>query len=179
MLADTMLYTSDFRAAERTFSMLTQVIGRAGRAEDHGVAIVQTSSPNDQTINLAARQDYDAFYEMEVAMRQRLLHPPFGDLAVITFTGKDERKVLHGAAKLRTSLLACLEDSAYKEEICTILGPASCAVPKINYSYRYRLTLKCKFTPSLRQLVAHMLRQFSLDRENRGVTAFADVNGYE
>ena len=72
-----------------------------------------------------------------------------------------------------------MNDPAYKEEQCVALGPAACAVPKINYSYRYRLTIKCKFTPLLRQLVAHMLRQFSMDRENRGVTAFADVNGYE
>jgi len=64
-------------------------------------------------------------------------------------------------------------------EVCTILGPAACAVPKINYSFRYRLTLKCKFTPQLRQLIAYMLRQFSVDKENRGVTAFVDVNGYE
>lgn len=173
------LYSGSYRAGETTFNMLTQVVGRAGRGDTAGRAIIQTMTPEHKVITLAAQQDYDAFYEMEVAMRQRLLHPPFGDLAVITFTGKDERKVLRGAAKFRTSLLACLEDTAYQEEICTILGPAACAVPKINYSFRYRLTLKCRFTPRLRQLVAHMLRQFSMDGENRGVTAFVDVNGYE
>lgn len=173
------LYSGSYRAAETTFNMLTQVVGRAGRGATAGRAIIQTMTPEHKVITLAAQQDYDAFYEMEVAMRQRLLHPPFGDLAVITFTGKDERKVLHGATKFRSSLLACLEDDAYIKEICAILGPASCAVPKINYSFRYRLTLKCKFTPKLRQLVAHMLRQFSMDGENRGVTAFVDVNGYE
>ena len=177
--ADIGLYSGSYRAGETTFNMLTQVVGRAGRGDTAGRAIIQTMTPEHKVITLAAQQDYDAFYEMEIAMRQRLLHPPFGDIAVITFTGKDERKVLHGAAKFRGSLLACLEDTAYKEEICTILGPASCAVPKINYSFRYQLTLKCKFSTKLRQLVAHMLRQFSLDGENRGVTAFADVNGYE
>ncbi len=173
------LYSGSYRAAETTFNMLTQVVGRAGRGETPGRAIIQTMTPEHKVITLASQQDYDSFYEMEVAIRQRLLHPPFGDLAVITFTGKDERKVLYGAAKFRSSLLACLEDAAYKEQICTILGPASCAVPKINYSFRYRLTLKCKLTPKLRQLVAHILRQFSMDGENRGVTAFVDVNGYE
>ena len=177
--ADIGLYSGSYRAGETTFNMLTQVVGRAGRGDTAGRAIIQTMTPEHKIITLAAQQDYDAFYEMEIAMRQRLLHPPFGDLAVITFTGKDERKVLHGAAKFRSSLLACLEDAAYKEEICTILGPASCAVPKINYSFRYQITLKCRFSPKLRQLVAHMLRQFSLDRENRGVIAFVDVNGYE
>ena len=174
--ADIGLYSGNYRAGETTFNMLTQVVGRAGRGDTTGRAIIQTMTPEHKIITLAAQQDYDAFYEMEIAMRQRLLHPPFGDLAVITFTGKDERKVLHGAAKFRSSLLACLEDAAYKEEICTILGPASCAVPKINYSFRYQITLKCRFSPKLRQLVAHILRQFSLDRENRGVTAFVDVN---
>jgi len=173
------LYSGNYRAGEATFNMLTQVVGRAGRGDTSGRAIIQTMTPEHKVITLAAQQDYDAFYEMEVAMRQHLLHPPFGDLAVITFTGKDERRVLHGASKFRASLLACLQEPAYQAEICTILGPASCAVPKINYSFRYRLTLKCKFTPKLRQLVAHILRQFSTDRENRGVTAFVDVNGYE
>lgn len=177
--ADIGLYGGNYRAGETTFNMLTQVVGRAGRGGTSGRAIVQTMTPEHKVITLAAQQDYDAFYEMEVSMRQRLLHPPFGDLAVVTFTGKDERKVLHGAAKFKRSLLACLADPAYQEEICTILGPASCAVPKINYNFRYSLTLKCKFSPKLRQLVAHILRQFSSDRDNRGVTAFVDVNGYE
>ena len=173
------LYNGSYRAAETTFNMLTQVVGRAGRGDTAGRAIVQTMNPEHKVITLAARQDYDGFYEMEVTLRSLLQHPPFGDLVVITFTGKDERQVLHGAAKFRTSILSCMNDPAYGEEQCIVLGPAPCAVPKINYSFRYRLTLKCKFTPKLRLLVAHMLRQFSLDKENRSVTAFADVNGYE
>ncbi len=177
--ADIGLYSGSYLAGETTFNMLTQVVGRAGRGTTSGRAIVQTMTPEHKVITLAAQQDYGAFYDTEIALRQHLLHPPFGDLAVITFTGKDERRVLYGAAKFKSSLQACLDDVAYKEEICAVLGPASCAVPKINYSFRYRLTLKCKFTPRLRQLVAHILRQFSMDKENRGVTAFVDVNGYE
>ncbi len=177
--ADIGLYSGSYLAGETTFNMLTQVVGRAGRGETSGRAIIQTMTPEHKVITLAARQDYGAFYETEIALRQHLLHPPFGDLVVITFTGKDERRVLYGVAKFKSSLLACVDDPGYKEEICTILGPASCAVPKINYSFRYRLTLKCKLTPKLRQLVAHILRQFSMDKENRGVTAFVDVNGYE
>ena len=173
------LYNGSYRAAETTFNMLTQVVGRAGRGDTAGQAIIQTMTPEHKVITLASQQDYDGFYEMEIALRKLLLHPPFGDLVVVTFTGKDERQVLRGATKFKSSVLACMNDPAYREEQCTVLGPAACAVPKINFSYRYRLTLKCKFTPGLRQLVAHMLRQFSLDRENRGVTAFADVNGYE
>ena len=173
------LYSGNYRAAETTFNMLTQVVGRAGRGSADGRAIIQTMTPEHKVISLAARQDYDGFYEMELPIREMLQHPPYGDLAVITLTGKNERQLLQGAAKFRDSLLSCLKTAPYDQEICTILGPASCAVPKINYSFRYRITLKCKFTPVLRQLVAHMLRQFSMDKENRGVTAFVDVNGYE
>ena len=173
------LYSGSYRAAETTFNMLTQVVGRAGRGSTSGRAVIQTMTPAHKVITLAAEQDYDGFYEMEIELRQRLQHPPFGDLAFITVTGKNERQVIRGAAKLRDSIEGALRDPAYSEEKCIALGPAACAVPKINYSFRYRLTLKCKLTPQLRQLVAHMLRQFSLDKENRGVTAFMDVNGYE
>ncbi len=173
------LYSGSYRAAETTFNMLTQVVGRAGRGDTPGRAIIQTMTPEHKVITLAAQQDYDSFYELEISLRKHLLHPPFGDLAFITVTGKNEGQVIRGAAKLRDSIMGCLRDPAYNMEVCTILGPAPCAVPKINYSFRYRLTLKCKFTPQLRQLVAYMLRQFSLDKENRGVTAFVDVNGYE
>ena len=173
------LYSGSYRAAETTFNMLTQVVGRAGRGSTSGRAVIQTMTPAHKVITLAAEQYYDGFYEMEIELRQRLQHPPFGDLAFITVTGKNERQVIRGAAKLRDSIEGALRDPAYSAEKCIALGPAACAVPKINYSFRYRLTLKCKLTPQLRQLVAHMLRQFSLDKENRGVTAFMDVNGYE
>ena len=105
--------------------------------------------------------------------------PPFGDLATITFTGEEETAVLRGAAKFRDSLIACLKEPAYKEEICTVLGPAPCAVPKINYHFRYRLTLRCRMSRNLRALIAHLLRQFSQDKLNRKVSAFADVNGLD
>ena len=173
------LYTDNYRAAETTFNMLTQVVGRAGRGDTAGRALIQTMVPEHAVITLAAQQDYDRFYDLEIGLRQRLNCPPFGDLAEITLTGQEEARVLHGAAKLKSSLRAVLQQPAYSNEQCTILGPAPCTVPKINYNYRYRLTLRCKMTRPLRLLLAHMLRQFSQDRENRGVTAFVDVNGYD
>ena len=112
-------------------------------------------------------------------MRRIQGYPPFGDLVSITFIGQEEGQVLRGAAKFRDSLAACLKQPAYAKERCGILGPAPCAVPKINYHFRYRLTLKCRMSRPLRQLIAHLLRQFSQDRENRGVTVFIDVNGYD
>ena len=97
----------------------------------------------------------------------------------MTFTGQEETAVLRGAAKFRDSLMACLKQPPYNLETCTALGPAPCPVPKINYNFRYRLTLRCIMTRPLRLLLAHLLREFSKDKINRDVSAFIDVNGFE
>lgn len=176
---DLNLYTDSYRAAETTFNMLTQVVGRAGRGDTSGRAMIQTLVPDHAVINLAAKQDYDGFYNLEIGLRKHLETPPFGDIAVITITGQDEARLLHGAAKLKGSLQTLLQQPEYAAERCTILGPAPCPVPKINYNYRYRLTMRCKMTKPLRLLLAHLLRQFAQDRENRGVSVFIDINGFE
>ena len=177
--ADLSLYNDSFRAAETTFNMLTQVVGRAGRGDAPGRAVIQTMNPEHQVIKLAAKQDYDGFYDLEIGLRRLQGVPPFGDLVTITFTGQEETAVLRGAAKFRDSLVACLKEPSYEGEHCTVLGPAPCPVPKINYNFRYRLTLRCVFSKQLRNLVASLLRQFSQDKLNRGVSAFADVNGFD
>ena len=177
--ADLSLYTGGYRAGETTFNMLTQVVGRAGRGETAGRAVVQSLVPEHQVIRLAARQDYEGFYDLEINLRRVQNAPPFGDVAVITVTGQEETAVLRGAAKFRDSLNSCLRMPAYQEESCTVLGPAPCAVPKINYNFRYQLTLRCRMTKRLRLLLAHLLREFSKDKLNRGVNAYIDVNGYE
>ena len=171
------LYSGGYRAAENTFNMLTQVVGRAGRGEDAGIAMIQTLVPEHEVLKLAARQDYDGFYELEIGLRRLQNLPPFGDILTVTFTGQDEGRVLRGAAKFRDSLAHCLSEPQYQDETCTVLGPAPCPVPKINYNFRYQLTLRCHLTKQLRGLVAHMLRQFAKDSGNRGVSAFADGNG--
>ena len=177
--ADLSLYAGGYRAAETTFNMLTQVVGRAGRGESAGRAMIQTMVPGHEVLNLAAKQDYDSFYQLEINLRRMQSLPPFGDLASVTFTGQDEGQVLRGGVKFRDSLIACLKDPAYSGENCTVLGPAPCPVPKINYNYRYRLTLRCRMTRPLRLLIGHLLRQFAQDKANRGVSAFADVNGFD
>ena len=173
------LYQDSFRAHETTFNMLTQVVGRAGRGDTPGKAMIQTLVPEHQVIQLAAKQDYDGFYELEIGVRRALQNPPFGDIAVVTFTGQDEARVLRGGAKFRESLDKLLQDPQYGAGERLILGPAPCAVPKINYNFRYRLTLRCHLNQPVRNLLGHLLRQFSQDRANRGVTAFIDINGYE
>ncbi len=177
--ADLSLYTGGFRAGETTFNMLTQVVGRAGRGDAAGRAMIQTLVPEHQVIRLAAEQNYDGFYELEIQLRRVQNAPPFGDIATVCFSGQEEAAVLRGAVKFRDSLKACLRQEIYANEVCTVLGPAPCAVAKINYHFRYQLTLRCRMTKNLRLLLAHLLRQFSKDKLNRNVSAFVDVNGTE
>ena len=177
--ADLGLYSGSYRAAETTFNMLTQVVGRAGRGDSKGKAVIQTMVPEHAVLKLAAEQNYDGFYDLEIRLRQVQNCPPFADLTEITFVGQEEGAVLRGAAKFRESLLTCLRLPEYTQEKCTVLGPAPCPVPKINYNFRYRLTLRCGMNKALRGLIAHLLRQFALDGANRGVHAYADVNGYD
>lgn len=177
--ADLSLYTGGYRAGETTFNMLTQVVGRAGRGDAPGRAMIQTLVPEHQIIRLAARQDYDGFYQLELGLRRVQNAPPFGDFTLITFIGEDEGAVMRGAVKMRDSIRTCLRQPEYAGEECTVLGPAPCPVPKINYHFRYRLTLHGKMTKNLRLLLAFLLRQFGRDGGNRGVSAFADINGYE
>ena len=174
---DLSLYSGGFRAGETTFNMLTQAVGRAGRGDSAGRAVIQTLQPEHQVINLAARQDYDGFYDLEIRLRQAQAAPPFGDFALVTFSGQEEGQVLRGAAVFRDSLNAWLRQ--VPEEKCGVLGPAPCVVPKVNYNYRYQLTLRCHMTRLLRQLLAALLRKFSQDKANRGVNAYIDVNGYD
>lgn len=174
---DLSLYSGGFRAGETTFNMLTQVVGRAGRGDSSGRAVIQTLQPEHQVIGLAAKQDYDGFYDLEIRLRQAQAAPPFGDFALVTFSGQKEGQVLRGAAVFRDSLNAWLRQ--VPEEKCSVLGPAPCVVPKVNYNYRYQLTLRCHMMRPLRQLLAALLRKFSQDKANRGVNAYIDVNGYD
>ena len=173
---DLSLYADSYRAAETTFNMITQVVGRAGRGDAPGTAMIQTLVPEHQVLKLAAGQDYDGFYELEIALRQLQQLPPFAQLLTVTFTGQEEAAVLRSAVKFRDSLGSLLRQPTYGTQVLALLGPAPCPVPKINYHYRYRLTLRCRPDKALRALLAHLLREFTRDKTTRGVTAFADVN---
>ena len=177
--ADAALYVDHFRASETAFAMMTQVIGRAGRFRDAGTAVIQTMTPENPVITQAARQDYDAFYEKEIELRRIRRCPPFCDLITITFAGQDEDRVRAGAAGLRSAFEGALRTEDYRTLDVQLLGPAPAPVTRINNTYRYRLTLCGHNSRTLRALVADYLRQFSKDRRNKGVFAFADVNSYD
>ena len=173
---DMSLYADSYRAAETSFNMITQVVGRAGRGDAPGTAVIQTLVPEHQVLKLAANQDYEGFYDLEIGLRQLQQLPPFAQLLTVTFTGQDEAAVLRSAVKFRDSLGSFLNQPQYNWQVLALLGPAPCPVPKINYHYRYRLTLRCRPDKALRELLAHLLREFARDKTTRGTTAFADVN---
>ena len=176
--ADMSLYVDHFRASETTFSLITQVVGRAGRFDTIGSAVIQTLTPRNAVITLAAQQDYDSFYEMEIALRRTRGCPPFFDLISIGFSGFPETAVKDGAYLFRSRLEDMLKRPEYAEERVTVLGPAPETIYKINNRYRYSLTLQCANTRRLRQLLAYLLRLFAKEKNNRGVTVYADVNAY-
>lgn len=168
--ADLALFAEDFRAAERTFSLLTQVVGRAGRGEKTGRAVIQTYTPEHEVITFAAQQDYDSFYRQEIALRQLRGMPPFSDVTVITVSGPDEASVLRTCTKLRGGL----EHGAVGQ--MQILGPAPAIITKVNNRYRYHITINGTSTPEQRRLIAHLLRAVHQDKESKGVSAYADIN---
>ena len=174
--ADLSLYVDDYRAGERTFSLLTQVVGRAGRGAKQGRAVIQTFTPENDVIRCAARQDYDSFYEQEIELRRMRLCPPFRELFVLTASGPLESAVLHTCMRLRRSLEGWLAQPPFRDWELTVLGPAPASVAKINDRYRYRLTLAAQNTKEIRAMVAHLVRCAQTDKENKGVSVSADVN---
>ena len=173
--ADQSLYAQDYRARERTFSLITQVVGRAGRRFDTGKAIIQTYSPSHPVILTAARQDYEAFYEREMETRQALQCPPVCDLTVLTAVGEVEQQVLASLLSLKNRLQSLMEGQ-YADVKAPVLGPAAAQVVKVMGRYRYHLTMRAQNTARWRALVAGVMREFLRDSKNRGVTVFADEN---
>ena len=174
--ADQSLYVDDYRASERTFSLLTQVVGRAGRGEKGGKAIIQTFTPENDVIRCAARQDYDSFYQQEIALRRLRGCPPFAELFVFTASARSEGAALRACMRLRQTLETWLKQPALIGLEARLLGPAPASVVKINERYRYRLTLAGKNSRPMRDMVAELLRLAQTDKENKGVSVFVDVN---
>ena len=176
LTADLSLYVDHYRASERTFSLLTQVVGRAGRGEKAGRAVIQTYTPQNDVILAAADQDYDRFYDAEIRLRRLRLDPPFADQFVITVTGPEEGAVLRASAQVRDGLA----DTARKKEYAAfgweVLGPAPAPVVKVNNRYRYRITVIGKNEKTLRDVIADFMRQFSARSDNRGMNIYADCN---
>ncbi len=174
LLADTSLYVNDFRAAERTFSLVAQVIGRAGRADRPGRALIQTYTPDNEIIRLACRQDYDAFYESEILLRQSLSLPPFCDIVHVTLSSLYENELLTAAGKLLADMTA-LARGDYADLPLVIFGPFEAPLYRVAGKYRMRMVVKCRLTKQSRAYFSHILTEFST-RMGRRISISLDMN---
>ena len=171
---DSLLFAQGFRAYETVFSLVTQVVGRSGRAKDPGFAIIQTTDPNNPVLNLAAAQDYDAFFEQEIAYRKLGLYPPFCGLCVVGFAGPKEIEVARAAARFA----ALLGQQAAKQPDLPlrVLGPTPGSIEKINDSYRYKLTVKCRNDRRFRDLMRETLGLYEQEKLPSKATVVVDLH---
>ena len=171
---DSLLFAQGFRAYETVFSLITQVVGRSGRAKDPGFAIIQTTDPDNPVLNLAAAQDYDAFFEQEIAYRRLGLYPPFCGICVIGFAGGKEIEVARAAA--RFSALLGQQAARQPDLPLRVLGPTPGNIEKINDTYRYKLTIKCRNDRRFRDLVRETLGLYEQEKLPSKASVVVDLH---
>ncbi len=173
--ADQMLYADDYRSYERTFSLLTQVVGRSGRGKHKGMAVIQTFTPENNIISMSAQQDYEKFYNGEIAIRKAMLYPPFADICMVGFVSENQMK----AVKASNDFLNMFINNArqiYPDLPLRILGPSPASVLKVSNKYRYKLIIKCRNNSDFRKLLGDLLCDFDKLSEFKDVTVYADMN---
>ena len=173
--ADQSLYSDDYRSNERTFDLLTQVVGRAGRGRYRGMALIQTHVPENPYLHLAAAQDYESFFETEIRFRRAMLYPPFADLLQIGFVGEKEDTV-RAAAEHFSALLAETFRRDYPNLPLRLLRASAASVTRMGGKYRYKIIMKYKNSKAFRDAIAMLLSAFSSDKRFLNVTAYADPN---
>ena len=171
---DSLLFAQGFRAYETVFSLVTQVVGRSGRAKDPGFAIIQTTDPDNPVLNLAAAQDYDAFFEQEIAYRKLGLYPPFCGLCVVGFAGPKESEVARASA--RFAALLGRQAAKQPDLPLRVLGPTPGSIEKINDFYRYKLTVKCRNDRRFRDLIRETLTLYEQEKLPSKATVVVDLH---
>ena len=171
---DSLLFAQGFRAYETVFSLVTQVVGRSGRAKDPGFAIIQTTDPDNPVLNLAAAQDYGAFFEQEIAYRKLGLYPPFCGLCVVGFAGPKESEVARASA--RFAALLGRQAAKQPDLPLRVLGPTPGSIEKINDSYRYKLTVKCRNDRRFRDLIRETLTLYEQEKLPGKATVVVDLH---
>ena len=169
--ADSAMYSEDFRGFERTFSLLTQVVGRAGRGGTTGRAIIQTIDPDSNVIALAREQDYDSFYEEEILNRKIMIYPPFCDMCVVSAQSLSREKAEKTINDIFENIKQLIENE-YKTVKVIILGPSVAAIAKVNNKYRFRMIIKCKNNVEFRKMLRTALDSKSGDQ----TTVSVDIN---
>ena len=173
---DKALYAGDFRSYERTFSLITQVVGRSGRSLKRGRAILQTFIPDHYIINLSAGQDYESFYKEEIALRRTMIFPPVCDMCAFCFSGTDDIQVKKGASAVLGLMRESLREINPKTPV-RVLGPVKCSYGKINGRYRWRIIVKCKNNPEIRGFISGVLKKSAKLKDMSGISLYADMNG--
>lgn len=173
--ADQYLYSGDFRSYEKTFDLITQVVGRSGREKFPGKAIIQTFTPENEVLKLAAKQDYETFFKQEIKIRKAMLYPPFADLCIIGFTGENENKVMDASLKLFASIKKEAAEN-YSKLPLRIFAPIPANVKKVSGKYRYRIVIKCKNNYDFRSMLSEQLINFLQGPYVSNVNVFVDIN---
>ena len=173
--ADQMLYADDYRSYERTFSLLTQVVGRSGRGKDKGMAVIQTFTPENNIISMSAQQDYEKFYNGEIAIRKAMLYPPYADICMIGFVSENQMKAVKASNDFLNMFINNAREN-YPNLPLRILGPSPASVLKVSNKYRYKLIIKCRNNSDFRKLLGDLLCDFDKISEFKDVTVYADMN---
>ncbi len=160
--ADGALYLDDYRATERAFSLLTQVIGRAGRGDKPGRAVIQTYNPDNETLAYSAKQDYEAFYNSAIKLRERLVFPPFCDFALVTLSSERENELFKAVNEFDLRLRELIgRGGEYSDIAATAFRPIEAPVYKVNNVYRMRVVIKCSFGKRFREMMSSLICEFS------------------
>ncbi len=173
---DRSLYTGGFQSYEKTFSLLTQVVGRSGRGSKKGVAFIQTFSPEHYVINLASKQDYKEFYEGEIELRHALTYPPFCDICVVGISSEINDEAQRSSQEFINILKQNITELNYKMPL-RVLGPSPCVMTRINGRFRHRIIIKCKNNSAFRALMSKTLIDASKSKMFCNTRLFADING--
>ncbi|MBP0979739.1 MAG: primosomal protein N' [Oscillospiraceae bacterium] len=171
--ADSSLYISDYRAVEQTYNIITQVIGRSGRGEQEGKAIIQTNSADNEIFDLIINQNYENFYNQEILMRKNLLYPPFCDMAIIGLVGSDERVVIETGNEI-FEIIKYLVSSQYKDIKLKMFGPISETISRVNNKFRYKIFLKYKNNIRFKQMIDLILIKILKEKQKLGINIFFD-----
>ncbi len=172
---DQQLYNDDFRSSEKAFDLLTQVVGRSGRGDYKGKAVIQTALPDNDIITLASLQDYEGFFEMENIIRKAMVYPPYCDICSLMFMSENYMKCNTSASRFLEQIKSAVGEE-YSDVKLNVLGPLQPKVAKINNKYRNVITIKCKNNKRFRSMISSLLIAFMKDKLNSGVTVTADIN---
>ncbi len=176
--ADNSLYDESYLANERSFDLITQVVGRSGRRDVAGKAVIQTINPFNEIIEYASKQDYKSFFQNEMALRKLLTYPPYCDIYFISFVCEDENKAALCAKAFFENLVE-LNRTEFSDEKLIVLGPSPSKISKLKNNYRYGLTVKCKNSKSVRKMLNDILKNIGKIKEYKSVSVSVDLNPFE